>query len=160
LAYVQGYKINDDFGPAPDPIVKSDAAGKFELPPTKGEGRLLVLHEKGYLVVPHPGLPPGATLSVVPWARVEGVARKDGKPLQGARVAMTPAKADAQFGGAVRFDLRAPTHVNGRFLFENVPSASWRASVENGAEKGVEVTPEPGKTQSVELGGPGKAEVG
>jgi beta-lactamase regulating signal transducer with metallopeptidase domain/uncharacterized GH25 family protein len=160
VTFIEGHKINDDFGPAPDPIVTTDSAGKFELPPTKGEARLLVLHEKGYIVMPHPGLPAGATLSVVPWSRVEGVARKDGKPLQAVRVRLEPANADAAFGGNIRFNLVAPTHVNGRFIFENVPSASWRASVENGADKGVEVQPEPGKTQNIELGGPAKADVG
>ena len=159
VAEIEGTKFAA-FSEAPRPRAKSDSSGRFELPTVRAEGRLLVLHDKGYLVVPYPGLPNDAKLTVIPWARVEGTARKDGKALHGVRVALEPGNADALFGGNVRFNLRAPTHVNGRFVFENVPSVRWRAEVEGGNSPSVELTPEPGKTQSIELGGPGAPGVG
>jgi protocatechuate 3,4-dioxygenase beta subunit len=159
VAEIQGFKFNQS-SQLPHPIATTDAGGRFELPPSKSDGRLLVLHEKGYLILPYPGLPNGGTLSVIPWARVEGIARKDGKPLHGAGVTLSPGNQGALFGGNIRFGFRAATHVDGRFVFENVPSANWRADVQGGNGPGVEVAPEPGKTQSIELGGPGTPGVG
>ena len=159
VAYsVEGFKFAP-FQDEPQPQAKTDVNGKFELPPVEGEGRLLVLHEKGYLVLPFPGMPGGATLSVIPWAKVQGIARRDGKPLHGVRIELTPGgDNNAPFGGNLEFRLRATTHTNGRFVIEHVPAAPWEVLLGNNGV--ADISAEPGQTATVELGGPGKAEVG
>ena len=158
VAYsVEGFKFSA-FQTAPARQAKTDAAGRFELPPAKGEGQLVVLHERGYVVLPFPPLPAGAKVAVLPWARVEGVARRDGKPLHGVQVTLNPAGGNALGGGRLHFTLRATTHTDGRFVFEHVPAAPWRLQVGQG--ESVELAPEPGQTKTVEVGGPAKPQVG
>ena len=161
-AQVQGHRLNDDFGPAPDPVVTTDRLGFFELPPSKAVGRLLVLHEKGYMVLPFPGFKPGERIAVLPWAKVEGVARKDGKPLHGAVATLNPTNDRGLFGFNIHFQLRAATHTDGKFAIDKVPSLPFNVTIGHGEQQthGPEINPPPGETTTVEVGGPAGAAVG
>ena len=154
-AHVQRYRLNDDYGPPPDPVAKTDALGFFELPPSKAGGRLLVLHEKGYMVLPYPGFKPGDRIAVLPWAKVAGVARRDGKPLHGAVATLNPTNDRGLFGPNIHFHLRAATHTDGKFVVQNVPSIPLTVTTNQGEQltQGPEITPAPGETTTVEVGG-------
>ena len=158
-AHVQGHKLNADWGPAPDPVAPTDRLGFFELPPSKAAGRLLVLHEKGYMVLPYPGFKPGDKVAVLPWGKIEGVARKDGKPLHGVVATLDPTDDRGLFGFNIHFRRRAATHTDGRFVIENVPSIPFTVTILQGEQQtqGPEVTPAPGETTAVEVGGPAAA---
>jgi beta-lactamase regulating signal transducer with metallopeptidase domain len=157
-AYVVGSKLYDGIVNAPDPVETTGADGRFELPPTKAEGRILVLHDNGYMVLPYPGFAPGQRITLVPWCRVEGVVRKDGKPVHRAVVRLTPDGNQGLLGGEeINFQFNAATHTDGRFVIEKVPSASWKV-VEGRDDKGVQLSTEPGETSTVEIGGAAPAE--
>ncbi len=147
-------------GPLSSSLVRTDAMGKFELPPEAQTNDVLITHESGSAEVAAAALMPGSRIQLGPWGRIEGRYQTNSRPVPGqelrlAFIGRTSASLSSQF--------KAMTDAQGRFAFERVPAGrhtlelmipfppvqptSWgHAPAED-----VEVTP--GQTTRILLGG-------
>jgi peroxiredoxin len=163
-AYIRNGEIQQRDGVS----VKTDAAGKYKIPPQLGAYSIVVVHDKGYADVRGESIAKSPDVTLQPWARVTGVAKVGSKPAVGRTVSV-----NRHHGGGGRDEPRVyhhldtPTDQNGKFTFERVPPG--RASValqvklsENmtGYANSTNVEVEAGKTIEVQLGGTGRPVIG
>jgi len=106
------------------PTLVTDAKGQFRWAPDPGVLRVLVLHPVGFAMALPADLPKEPTIRLQPWARIEGVVWRGGRPA-----------ANVQFGLAfpelsrntVVFDYNAyrpASDSDGRFTFPMAPPVS------------------------------------
>jgi thiol-disulfide isomerase/thioredoxin/protocatechuate 3,4-dioxygenase beta subunit len=158
VAFIRGITLDENFTATPTLRTNTDGDGTFELPYAGAPGRLLVLHESGYVIVPTIAHDPAKPLQLLKWGRVEGVYVPGGKPQPNipVNISVPPTKAGLQEGHQITFDLRSSTDTSGRFLFERVPAMECFLQTQQGPGPGAGVMrrlqPKPGETIKINLG--------
>ena len=99
--------------------------GIFRLSLKPGGERLAIVHEMGWAVVPLPG-PDSQSISLLPWARVEGVLRHGNGVDAGQNVAIEAGNPYGSALGRLTMFLSVRTDEAGRFCFEKVPAGRLR----------------------------------
>ncbi|HEV3342272.1 MAG TPA: carboxypeptidase regulatory-like domain-containing protein [Pirellulales bacterium] len=146
----------------PEIILQTDDAGRFELPASRDDGLIVVVHERGYAERRRSKHDADSPLRLTEWCRVEGRALAGNKPIAGVTVGLTPVdpKLSTQ-DSEVRWVIRQQTHVDGSFAFDFVPSipltAAWYRTL---SSHRTEVNPTAGETLRVQIGGNGRAVTG
>jgi uncharacterized GH25 family protein len=141
-----------------------DDAGRFSFPQPKEDYELVIVHPTGFANYKSE-TPLAEQITLTPWARVEGVARFNGKPVPSVELGLNPSTSHAYDPNKPRIFTRhvATTDEQGRFVFERVypgdATVSLNKWVENNPDpaeaalsQGVRVQCESGKTTQVNLG--------
>jgi thiol-disulfide isomerase/thioredoxin len=158
---VVGTTLNDNLSFSPDVRTTANDEGSFELASHEQNGRLLMLHEAGYAIVPTDDWTSGQITALVPWARIEGSYRPGGKPRAAVPVSAEAIRPMAAMDSRDRltFALNTTTDGAGRFVIEHVPAMQLRigaqAAFGPAAAKTVQVAR--GKTNTVTLADDGPA---
>lgn len=98
----------------------TDAQGQFRWSPDPGVMRVLVLHPVGFAMVLPVDLSKDPTVRLQPWARIEGVVWRGGRPAGGVEFTL----AFPELRNAAAFDFNAyhiESDAEGRFTFPMVP---------------------------------------
>lgn len=146
---------------------KTDERGRFELPPRDGDGMLFVLHETGYFYRHSSLLDRDSHITLIAWARIEGVVRSAGQPVASEKLQLRPVDPELSSADSpVLWFFDETSHVDGTFAFEYVPSIALtvgRLVVTAGnldLSHGITFTPLPGANHLVNFGGGGASVVG
>ncbi|HTQ37863.1 MAG TPA: carboxypeptidase regulatory-like domain-containing protein [Pirellulales bacterium] len=160
-AFIEGTRMNPRLTYAPDLHTKTAADGKFELPSAGEAGRILVLHDNGYAIVPTNDFVDGQNIALIPWARIEGTCSLHGLKHANAVVTAAPIRSTAstQSFDRLSFQLITTTDSQGHFVLEHVPhmplQVAVRAAFGPAATKMIQ--PRPGQTTTVSLADDGPA---
>jgi beta-lactamase regulating signal transducer with metallopeptidase domain/thiol-disulfide isomerase/thioredoxin len=144
----------------PEIILQTDDSGRFELPASRDDGLIVVLHEHGYAQRRRSQHDADSPLRLTSWCRVEGRVLAGSKPIADVTLGLTPVdpRLNAQ-DSEVRWVIRQQTHVDGSFAFDFVPSipltASWHRALLSSHR--TEVNPKAGETVRMRIGGNGTA---
>lgn len=162
-AFIQYGKFMGGFTYRPEIIVDTDADGRFELPASRDDGLIVVLHESGYIERRRSAHDAASALRLTAWGRVEGRALAGRKPVADTNVVLT--RLDPKLsapGSEVSWFLYQQTHTDGSFAFDFVPSIpfsiAWRRALL--ASHKTPVNPKAGETVHVQIGGNGGAVTG
>ena len=161
---VSVYKTPDANTP-PGAMTTTSSDGHFELMPTEQPDAIVVRSAAGYAaaIMQDPAKP--MSISVAPWARVEGVVRRGSKAVPNARVLV------AQYGDQADWDRwhvskeqQVQCDENGQFVVDRVvPGMNriGRVDARNPMpQRQYSVDLPPGKTTVVNIGGDGRTLVG
>ncbi|HZL35943.1 MAG TPA: carboxypeptidase regulatory-like domain-containing protein [Tepidisphaeraceae bacterium] len=156
-------------------VVKTDAAGRFALPPRQGLIKVLVVHENGWLEFKQDVSLPEQTYSLRPWAIVKGQLLIGDKPLARRMVVIRPIvfadRVTHEVSAKNYFQYQATTDAQGRFEFDRVVDGKSELYVPHGLAAAVPVlngargnafTLElaPGEHRTLKLGGSGRPVIG
>ncbi len=141
---------------------KTNTRGLFELLPCNTPGTLLVLHETGWAQVPVDAFEPDSTITLRPWACVQGDCYASGKPTPGVTVRMEPLREDPDRAQPIVWNLHTTSSETGHYVFNKVPDLPLVLGY-SGPDFEVShtqrVAPEPGETVTADVGhAPGRVE--
>ncbi len=144
-------------------IVKTGADGRFELDRTRDEGLIVVVHPDGYVVVKSTEFTNDSTVTLAPWARIEGrvvPASREGRQLVVA--AERAISSEQERSESVRWMFDAVSITGNCFTIEHVPAIPLHvgAVVRWEHSDPTYLKPEPGKTYTVEIGTKGRPVTG
>lgn len=149
----------------------TDKSGRFSITPQKGLFDLLVLHDSGAAYVTPKKLTDSHTISLEPWARVEGTLRVHGQPAASESIRLDRADSPLMKAPKIFYQYETKTDQDGKFSFERVVPGSGRVArvavsqLGGGMSRSTPtiasgVTFKPGETAHVELGRLGRQVVG
>jgi hypothetical protein len=161
-------KLNRSGGEQDSRVVKTDAAGRFALPPEAEATALIAVHPQGFAEIPIDKFVPSQPVTLQPWGRVEGLLTVGDHPGTNELVALTASSAPGPNPFQLAFDdFQKRTDDQGRFTIESAPpgiravvrlipqgTRSWRHAYP------VSVDVKPGTTTTVTLGGSGYTVLG
>jgi hypothetical protein len=153
-AFVRNGRLQPRYEGSPEWVVKTDADGHFELPPSRTEGWILALHDTGYGCWYSRGIVRDSTVHLTAWAQVEGTIRIADSNDHSVRIRMEPVDEGTQARTLpIRWLFDETSHVDGRFLFKYVPSIPLTIGHVSEEISGLasHVTPQPGQTSNVEI---------
>ena len=104
--------------------VHTTANGRFSLTPQREPYALMVMHDEGFARVESEK--DMKTITIGPWARVEGILRIGSKPAAGQLVTISPESSSAPGAPIVSQTCSATTDERGRFTFDRVLSGKGR----------------------------------
>jgi len=103
----------------------ADAAGRFSFPPQETPYQLVITHPEGFAQVAATPDSPPETITLRPWARVEGILRAGETPVASADVRIEIRHGlYAQDAPSVFLEHKVTTDSNGHFIFERVVPGS------------------------------------
>ncbi|GMW00514.1 MAG: hypothetical protein AMXMBFR84_16510 [Candidatus Hydrogenedentota bacterium] len=161
-AFVENAIVAPRYGGQPEFTVETGDDGLFSLQRNAESGIVLVLHESGYAHINATEHAPGGDVLLTPWARVEGMVHLAADAEKNAMMQLKPlSQEDYAESGRVYWMFSQTAHVDGRFEFDRVPSiplevgrmviAAQRAELSHTTT----LTPAPGETSIVHIGGDG-----
>jgi len=162
-AYVRGGQIDrTGFTNQVDTKVQTADDGSFELPPRKENGHLFVIHDKGYFFQEDVSFLDGSSITLIPWAKIEGYVKVGNEPLSEhpIRINVDP-NLSQQI--PITWIFRTTTHIDGKYSFDHVPSVPMRIGRATGRgdlSHSTLLTPQPGQPHTINIGGSGKTAVG
>jgi hypothetical protein len=143
-----------------------DDAGRFSFPQPKENFELVIVHPTGFANYKS-DTPLEKQITLTPWARVEGVARFNGRPVPSVELGLNPITIHSHDPDQPRIFTRhvATTDAQGHFVFERVypgdASVSLNKWIQNNPDpaeaalsQGARIQCEAGKTTQVNLGDP------
>jgi hypothetical protein len=161
MAFVHGLAIDEGPTNSPQIQTKTDSAGGFKLPAAESPSRLLILHSFGYAITDTTAIKNSGSITLTPWARVQGVLRVSGKPVNGVALELDESGPRNPSSGMIFFNLAATTRVDGSFEFDQVPAMSFDLVPTLGRDAPI-ITPRlvqttPGKVTQIDLSGDNNA---
>lgn len=146
-------------------IAKTTAQGRFSFPPETDPFLLVVANDTGYAQVTQKEIAGSGRIQLQPWARIEGKLLRDGKPVTGYRIRLSPVRVGNS--SALHFFARyhSTTNEKGEFIFERVAPGPvslapdlgpWEQSQLTSAQN-VPLVAKPGDTIHLSLGTEGKS---
>lgn len=149
---------------------KTDAEGRFRLPPQLENYWLMVVHDQGFAQLKPAQLGGSSPMRVPPWGRVEGMARVGAKAAAGQTISALP-RDNPDLSGHVTVEDEAVADGNGHFVLEHVPPGKTDIAIQVKSYEGLtwssytwtqrtRVDVEAGKTSQVTIGGKGRPVVG
>ena len=150
---------------------RSDADGRFRVPPQAGDYRLMVVHPQGFADLSPKELGGGAADRRAALGQVDGIARDGSKPASGRTVIALRDRVDRQERGRIDISSKATVSDDGHFRIEHVLPGPTEvafyvelASTATGWSYGF-VQPQKfeakaGETARVEVGGSGRPVMG
>ncbi len=100
-------------------IARSNDSGEFSLPRRPEPSGIVVLHEKGYALIPAERLAADANVTIRPWGRVEGSLHIGATPVANRKVTVMSITSEDNLP-MVSHDVNTKTDDRGRFLLERV----------------------------------------
>ncbi len=150
--------------------VKSKSSGEFSLPAQIGDFSIIVLHDHGYADISSVQLKKASTITVKPWAKIEGIARNGEKYAAGGDVTISYEDPSYEQSKLFYHDFRTKADDQGRFHFDRVIPRTAFVMMGGGATRldgrmvgsshGVFVALVAGQTCQISLGGHGRSIVG
>jgi hypothetical protein len=139
-------------------IVKTDSAGRFELPPGRDKGLIVVVHESGYGFLTSDDFKGGSRIQLTPWSKIEGtiVSDKTGNKefVLGISQVIIPEESESQ---SIRWLFDRTAFSGKEFTINFVPSVPLQIGqiVESGLANTVNIDPKPGQTYKIRFGDKG-----
>jgi len=142
--------INENLSGTAQLRARTDAGGKFKLPPSPEQAQIFVLHESGYALVDASSVQKNGEITLTAWARIEGTVRHAGKPANGVQLELIQS-SDFR---PIEYRLLATTRVDGTFEFKYVPAISETICENNGGQSATSkrLSIKPGQVVDLELG--------
>jgi thiol-disulfide isomerase/thioredoxin/protocatechuate 3,4-dioxygenase beta subunit len=113
--------ILSDWAKTANVTIKTDASGKFILPPRTGAMKLVIIHESGWSIVKLAAGDPLDNLKLRAWCIVEGQLMKGSKPWPGQTMTLRPqTERGDKLTERQLFRYEATTDPQGRFTFKRV----------------------------------------
>jgi RNA polymerase sigma factor (sigma-70 family) len=107
--------------------IVTELDGRFSFAPANGDARIVALHDQGYGELLAQQSDEGHTLTLVPWGRIEGTLRVDGKPVAHETIV---ADLDEQRPESMQLRIqngnRAQTDEHGHFVIDRLPPGEAR----------------------------------
>lgn len=137
----------------------ADENGLFKLAKPMGASNLIVFHESGWAIVP---ITPGAqkaSITLSPWARLEGIVTIGQQPAAGRKIVVEFPRVN--FQDPMMCVYNATTGGDGRFVIDKLPAGFFKISCRAGRwdrgtmQTGIALAA--GETKSVELAANGRA---
>ncbi len=149
----------------------TDSEGRFSIGPQASEFDLLVLQDSGAAYVTQSQLAKSPTITLEPWARVEGTLKMHGEPAANETITLSRSVLYNANVPKMYYDYRTETDKDGKFAFERVIPGSGQVARVAVTELGggatnwtptisSDVKSLPGETTHVELGRTGRQLVG
>ncbi len=156
-----------------DTRTKTNNRGRFKLPASEESGHLFVLHDSGYHLVEHSRPSDELTLTLIPWARVEGTAYRGSETRPNTTVTLV-SETTAQYylnpritrmePSPVQWSFDDTSHIDGNFIFDRVPAvpmiAGMRATGNQYLSQIVGIHPHANEILSIQIGGGGETVTG
>jgi beta-lactamase regulating signal transducer with metallopeptidase domain/peroxiredoxin/protocatechuate 3,4-dioxygenase beta subunit len=153
-----------------NPTVKTDAQGRFSItrePDPDGQYfALVIVHPDFCALVPRAELEAGSAITVVPWGRVEGIARVGAKPAAGAAIRRFANRLLNRDVARVYDEGETTAGADGRFVLDRVLPGDVRVSFAGGTDpnasdwkgssNGTLVFVRAGETARADVGGRGR----
>lgn len=142
-------------------VVKSDSKGLFTMPPVRGKGIFVVLDKgKGYAIVRSEDFKNGSTVTLIPWAKIEGTNLTSKEQFKLRITAINTSENDKQQKIRWIFDDTSFSRKN--FVIDHIPSIPLNiGKVIRGQQSNhIYLKPQPGETHNITLGGSGRTVIG
>jgi RNA polymerase sigma factor (sigma-70 family) len=159
-AFVQNGQLDNRFVGSPALEDRTLKNGKFEFPPSNDPGLILAVHAEGYAVVASSNFIHDGDISLLPWAKVEGMLHSEESEI--ARVQMKPlGDWDLESDPPIRWNFWDASHTDGRFEFAHVPAIPFEigrltvAARQAELSHGAYLTPDAGQSHHLVVGGDG-----
>jgi hypothetical protein len=146
-------------------IAKTTAQGRFSFPPETDPFLLVVANDTGYAQVTQKEIAGSGRIQLQPWARIEGKLLRDGKPVTGYRIRLSPVRVGNSSAPHFFAQYHSTTNEKGEFIFERVAPGPvslspdlgpWEQSELTSAQN-VPLVAKPGDTIHLSLGTEGKS---
>jgi len=146
-------------------IARTTAQGRFSFPPETDPFLLVVVNDTGYAEVTQKELASSGQIQLQPWARIEGKLLRDGEPVAGYRIRLSPVRVGNSTAPHFFSRYNSTTNGKGEFIFERVAPGYVSLSPDLGPWEqskltSVETVPliaKPGDTIKLSLGTGGKS---
>jgi len=156
-------KLEGHYIASPEIVVKADAQGRFTLPPSAEPGTIFAIDQRGYAEQSSRDFRPGSKISLKAWAQVKGAIDAGEGPtsVRFVQIILLDQRLRSR-SAPVNWILNQPARADGSFNFDHVPSIPLAVGLfaQNGLSHRVVLTPRPGQTQTVRIGGSGRRVVG
>lgn len=159
-AHVLNGQFESRYVNSPSITDKTLTSGKFELPPSNDPGLIFAVHAEGYAVVASSNFNHGGDLTLLPWAKVQGVLHGD--ETDTVMVQMRPlGDWDIEAKPPIQWNFWDASHTDGRFEFAHVPAIPFEvgrltvAARQTELSHGAYLTPEAGESHHLIVGGDG-----
>lgn len=156
-------KLNDRYLASPEIVVKTDAQGRFILPPSPEPGTIVAFDQNGYAQVSSRDFKNGSNVPLTAWARITGTLDVGQVRTSGRRVQIILLDRQLRSRSApINWMLYVPARADGSFTFDHVPAFPLGVGLpaENGLSHRVVVTPKSGQTLTVRIRGGGREVIG
>jgi hypothetical protein len=151
--------------------VETDAEGKFVLPYPGADFKIVCLGDAGWAELDGTTDSDNLEVTLVPWSKVEGVVLQGKTPLSSEQINLNVSRTYEQNGPQVRWFYQVTAEADGTFSFDRVPAGTLTVSRQlkyaeiggswvTASSHSKQVTVEPGKTATLQLGGKGRAVIG
>lgn len=146
-------------------IARTTTQGRFSFPPETDSFLLVVVNDTGYAEVTLKELASSGQIRLQPWARIEGKLLRDGVPVAGYRIWLSPVRVGNSTAPHFFSRYNSTTDAKGEFTFERVAPGPvslspdlgpWEQSKLTSAET-VPLVAKPGDTIHLSLGTSGKS---
>ncbi|MBN2589223.1 MAG: hypothetical protein JXA96_05145, partial [Sedimentisphaerales bacterium] len=136
-------------------IVKTDINGQFELPPSRNEGLIVVVHEnKGYASISSEDFENGSKIQLNPWAKIEGTIISSDETRKEYTVLINTAISDEELSAQKIYWMFDGTSYSQKdFVINYVPPVPVYICqyIDSERMKREYLEPQPGQTYKVEL---------
>jgi len=151
-AFVKNARLQPQYHASPEWIVQTNTSGRFELPPSRTEGWILVLHETGYGWWHSRRFVRNSTVRLTAWAQIEGMVHIPDANNHSTQLKIEPIEDSKQTAVVpIQWFFTETSHIDGRFSFDYVPSISLGVGhiSEDKFFLGKYITPQPGQKSKV-----------
>lgn len=162
IAFIQHGRFMTQFTYGPELFAETDAEGRFELPASRDDGLIVVLHESGYAERRLSKHDEHSAIQLTAWSRIEGRVSAGNDPIGEVNVSLTPLDPRLAARDEISWYLYQRTHVDGTFTIDFVPSTPFSIAYNRAllSSHKTRVAPQAGETVYVNVGGTGGAVAG
>ncbi len=135
-------------------IVQTDSVGRFKLPPSRDNGLIVTIHEKGYASVESRDLKNDSQLQLSPWARIEGTCVASEQDDREFIVSVNPAlSAEESQSQRIRWLFDRISYSEKNFTIDYIPAVPLYINriIESQELNPVYIEPQPGETYKIQL---------
>ena len=163
MAFIDGCQFSETgYVHQAEDFKETDDNGRFELPPTEGEGLIVAVHESGYAHIPSADFTPGSRIQLTPWARVDGEIDRTQIQIEEVEIALQALEQGSTEAPSIYWLLDRFALTGDSFSYDFLPAiplavGQVRRSEMNDATL---LQPKPGETCSVTIGTRGRTVTG
>jgi thiol-disulfide isomerase/thioredoxin len=157
LAVVEAFRLGMDYVGAPYNHTTSRKNGRFALAPSKEPAYLLALHKSGWAVRAAKEHEADGALPLSAWCTLEGQVSLEGRPAGEAVYIQVAIPMQKTWGERepIRFSRSTTVDADGHFRIEHVPALPLKVGESRYwvMSHATDVTPQPGETLHIDIGG-------
>ncbi|MCP4261438.1 MAG: M48 family metalloprotease [Planctomycetes bacterium] len=159
FAFIKNGKFDTTgFSYQAEPIVNADSKGIFELPPSREQSLIVVVHKTGYASVESKDFKDGSQIRLTPWARIEGTIVSSEQNRGEFVLSIYQAKFQEESKSQqMRWMFDRTSFSGNNFVIDFVPSTPLNIGrvVQSGQYNPTYIDPQPGETCEVRFGDEG-----